>query len=134
MSDPVLGALEVGELRALSDASMPHVARILVPTTVKQPGGIVVVTYPDPSTVPAIPCRLARTSADVIETMRADKTSTSPLATLNLPVDTLVPSPARIQCDGVTIDGTAWTVLLDVIGVIPHHAYEIVQKVLCVPV
>jgi hypothetical protein len=134
MSDPVVGSLELHELRALSDASMPHRARILPATTVKQPGGVVVTTYADPASVAAIPCRVGRASSDIIETMRADKNTSAPLATVSLPVGTIVPSTARIQCDGATIDDAPWSVLFDVVGVVPRHSYEIVLKVLCVPV
>jgi hypothetical protein len=136
MSDPVLGALELAELRQLSNASMPNAARVLVPTLVRQPGGITRETYPDPASVPAIPCRVSRASQQTIATMRLDSLQQRPISVVAFNVDdvdeeSLTPT-TRLVVSGET-NGMPWTAHLDVLGVEPHHAYQTQRRALCAP-
>lgn len=137
MSSPILSDADLASFRELHESSLPHRARVLVPTMVRSPGGVMVETYPDATTVPPIDCRLQRATSDVIARMQAEQLEAKPLSVCAFALDDVsqeeLTLKTRIIVDGET-NGAPWTVQLSVIGVEPHRSYQSQRRVLCVPV
>lgn len=136
-ASPILSAADLATMRELHEDSLPHAGRILVPTLVRQPGGVTIETYPNVDDVARVACRLQRATADVIARMSAEQLQARPLSIVAFAVDDVdesaLPLKAHVVVDGETND-SAWTVTLEVIGVEPHRSYQSQRRALCVPV
>ena len=136
MSDPILSELDLATFRDLNEGSLPHRARVLVPTLVKSQGGVTSLVYPDASSVPAVACRAQRATANVIAQFNAQQYAPQPLSlvafALNDVSEEQLAAKTRLVVDGETA-GLAWTKTLDVVGVEPHRSFHSQRRALCVP-
>jgi hypothetical protein len=134
--NPILNDADLSSLRDLNEASLPHLARVLVPTLVKSEGAVTSLVYPSAASVPAVPCRAQRATADVIAQLNAQQYAPQPLSVVafalaDVSEEQLI-AKTRLIVSGETA-GQAWTKTLDVVGVEPARSYQSQRRALCVP-
>jgi hypothetical protein len=136
MSEPILSSSDLADLRQLSDASLPHLARVLTPVLTRGPGGVTSYVYPDVASVPAVSCRVQQATADTLARLNAQQFEQQPISVVAFAVDDVSEQQLTIRTklviDGET-HGSTWTKQLDVIGVEPTRSYQTQRRALCVP-
>jgi hypothetical protein len=136
MGDPILSEQDLADFRELNEGSLPHRARVLVPTRVRQQGGVFVDVYPDASSVPAVSCRVQRATSEVIAQFNAQQYASQPLSVVAFALDDVTEEQlqpkTRLVIDAESA-GSTWTKTLDVVGVEPARSFQSQRRAFCVP-
>lgn len=131
MTLPLIPDESLAELRAISEANLPHTAEIIgVGDSTREPGGIYV---NEPEVKATFPCRLMPAGAPT-EQLAAGQPASTMRWLLVLPAGTVIQPSQQVRVSGETksTEGSVpWVRELEVIGPITPHSYETQTRVLC---
>lgn len=128
MTAPLLFNRTIAALAAQQVRNMPSRAQVLIRTGVSNGEGGYTYTWA-PEANRLYPCRLNPLSVE--ERQAAQQTTPGAEWLLELPAGSQVTSDRRVEVSGRDQNGTAWVVLLAIVGVKGPRSVETVRELLC---